>query len=527
MLPALLGVSGTALAENVKLLPTVAVSYLHSDSERPEGDSTLESVTVTPSLIASYSGSKLQTRLLVSHDEVHRSVSFDDDETESTDSNKGFTSFDYSGSLQLVDNVLSLDFNGNQGYQNIDPAGVFSDQRSIANLDDIAKTKSHSVGFQFVTPRPKYFGMSASGRYSEISSDQQTGASSRLDDENKSLGVNLYSGDRLESVKWNLSSSFIDTERLTGNNVESKRTNGSLYFGLFNDVSLVITGSTESNDLSNNEALSQDFGNDTYGAGFSWSGRAGRRVDITYNQSEEQDGETKNFVGFDVNWPFSPRTNLTANYGRRFFGESKSFSFNHTMRRIRTSIRYNESVTTYSRLISQPQVLGLLVCSAGDTTLDSCFVPDSLDYEPGPEEQATEIVGLVGEISEQVTLSKRFLAIIGYDFRKLSVNATYSRSNIDYLESDRKQIEKALGLTANFKLSPRTSLTFSTEYSEFERNLALNSDELIKSSLSLNYKFTQDLVASFGFDYVDRESDEQSLDQTDRRLAFDISYKFN
>lgn len=526
MLPALLSVSGSGLAEEFRVLPGIALSYLHTDSEQLDSNSNLNSVTVTPSLIANYTSAKLQTRLSVSHDQVHRRLSFDGDERASSDTDKGFTSFDYSGSLEVVENVFSLNFNGTQGYQNIDPSGIFFDQRSITDLDDIAKTKSHSAGFQFVTPKPKYFGMSASGRYSEISSDRQTNTTNQLDDKNTSLGVNLYSGERLKSVRWTLNSSYTKTERITDDNVESRRSSGSVYFGLFNDISLVVTGSIESNDLSNNEALSQGFGNDTYGAGLSWTGRAGRRIDVTYNNSEEQNGETKNFVGFDINWPFSTRTSLAANYGRRFFGESKTFSFEHSMRRIRTSISYNESVTTYSRLVTEPQALGLLVCSVGDTTLNSCYIPESIDYVPGPEEEASEIIGLVGEINEQVTLSKRFLATIGYDFRKLSVSANFSRSNIDYLESDRQQIEKAVGLTANFKYSPRTSLTFSTQYSEFERNLSLNDDESIKSSLDLNYKFTERLVASLGFDYVDRESDEQVLNQTDRRLSLEISYQF-
>ena len=454
LLPAILGMQNAAWAENLNLVPSVTTSYLHTNADTASDETELDSFSLTPSVVATYTSKKLETRVKVEHEILDRKIAFTNSDKPDINNNEAFTTYNYSGNLSVVENLLSLNFFGRQNYQNLNPTDAFFDERFL-NLENLSKTQNHSAGFTFASPNAKYVGFSTSGRYAKTESDQQFDTIRELNDSNLYLRASLYSGSDFDYVRWNVNSSFTDTERKAEDDIISRNTRANVYIGLLSNVSLVLTGTTESNDLSDESNESRRFGNDTYGAGLSWSGRAGRRIDITYNRSENENGETRNFVGGDINWPFSNRTSLTANYSRRFFGEAKSLSINHAHKRIRTSVTYNESVTTYSRLVSQPQLLGLLVCPIADTTGENCYVPDSLNYVPTAEEQSSEIIGLLPEISEQVTLTKAMRANIAYDFRKLTISANLSRSELSYLETNREQIEKSGAITGKLQIESK------------------------------------------------------------------------
>ena len=169
-----------------------------------------------------------------------------------------------------------------------------------------------------------------------------------------------------------------------------------------------MTGNSETNEYRGSETLgSRELSFDSAGVGLSYYLSRGRFIDITYNESTRDSEDKEEFLGVNLVWQFSARTSVTANYGRRFYGKSGNFAFTHNRKRLRTTIGYNESVSSYTRLIAEEQSLGTFVCPSNAVDFSGCFQPDTLDYQLAPGESLRELNALVPEISEEITLRRR------------------------------------------------------------------------------------------------------------------------
>ena len=520
-----MGLSSHALSNELVIRPEISASFLHADLKREFGQGTVNSISLTPSLAASYTSKRVNSGLNIAYENVDRDLSFDS-QPENTDDSKGFTDYNASFSIEAIENVLSFNLGGKQSYQNTDPSNAFFSDR-ILGLDEVTKTNSHSYGANLNLSKGDYVGLVAQAGRTDANSDQtQDGTVRELASENASASLNLFSGKELRRVTWNLSSSYYDTNGTNVNDITSKRTSGSIYLGLTGNFKLVVTGSSEKNDFPNDEQLSRTLATDNLGAGLSWQGKNDRRIDITYNKSEKDGEEDKNFVGFDINWPFSTRTYFQANYGRRFFGESKAFSLTQKGRKFHFTARYDESVTSYSRLISSPTNLGSFVCPIGQSGFDDCFIPDTPDYELQPGEQLDDLIILLPEISEQVTLRKRAEATLGYDFRRLRARLTYGKADSEYLTIEREQEETYLSLQTNLRIGTKTSITWNNRYYEYDRSQNLSDDEIFSSDLTINHKFSSNLKGSLTVSYSDRDSNQASLIRRDEQVSLKVTYSF-
>jgi uncharacterized protein (PEP-CTERM system associated) len=90
-------------------------------------------------------------------------------------------------------------------------------------------------------------------------------------------------------------------------------------------------------------------------------------------------------VGF--NWTPTPRTNLSASIGERYFGPTRTLDFSHRMRLLVVNARYNQDVTTSRSLLTQQ------LSASTASTLDSLFlaqIPDPVARRQAVQQAITQ-----------------------------------------------------------------------------------------------------------------------------------------
>ena len=458
-----------------------------------------------------------------------------------------FTEFEYAGNLNIIDNVLQVFGQGSQGYRSFRPETYISSD-FLLNSDDLTKITSHSAGASLNIPRGNIWGLGVTGRYSETRSDNtleeaENGSSSPLNQSinSKSTFANatLVNGNWFRNGYWNVNAVFQSTDRQDRGTFESLSANAQLGFNLYKDFGVLITGTHEENDidgeLSNflNRYNNQFAKFDTYGAGINYRPAEGRFFNVTLNKivtDGEDDGNT--FVGVSTSWQFTPRTSIQADYGRRYYGDAGSFRFNYGTKIIRSAITYQESTTSFSRLMYDVVDAGTFVCPAGAVDIIDCFQPDTLDYEMQAGEQVVQFSQLVSELTDQVILRRQLGASIGFQRRRLKISTDFRYIDTDYSIDDRQQIQKQVGVTGNLQMGSRSSLYSRIQYTQMDNTINGSKAENDTKVYSIGWstRLSRGLSVSTDLRYLDGGTNNavgrESLDLNETRISLSMTYNF-
>lgn len=497
-----------------------------------EQESQVDTIEVAPSIGATFKSRKTSSRLTVDHRifETRGGDVLDGANTES--SRTSYTSYLLNSDISVIDNLLSIDLAGEQRFV---PSGVnnnfISDE--FLNSDSLTKTERYSGGFNFQLLRGDYLNFTAQGSHSKIKSGitSEDPFSNRIDSESQSLRTVITEGDNVDFMSWEFLTSFQKSNSTDRDDFITRRTLGNVYFGLMDDFQFLITGSTESN----NGAFGTSFTGqssikfDTYGAGFAWSPKPSREIEITFNESKEQDGERETYVGARVNWQFSSRTSLAAEYGRRFFGRSGTMQFTYNTRFLRSSISYNELLTNFSTQTGVNADVQTFVCPIGETDVTFCFQPDTLNYELGAGEEFVPFASISPEITDEVRISKALRGTIGFQRNRLTSSLTFSHNDISFLESNRTQKTILVGLNNSLAIGRKTTLTLVANYQENDQVTDSVSEKVdtINGSFGATYRINPSLSSSLRYTYSRRKGLANSADIESERIALSINYIFN
>ncbi|TDF37310.1 TIGR03016 family PEP-CTERM system-associated outer membrane protein [Alteromonadaceae bacterium M269] len=527
-------------AGELEIKPRLSTSILsyetQTDSDAfPEGD--VLSVVANPSVTLTYESPIFDTLFLINHRNIRQD--FEDQD----DISSNFTEYTFRSSVDIVKNYLTAQASSNLNFRNTDPTQTLVNDFFLGG-GDLTKVRNSGAGLFFTTPNPRLFGIDWSGQFAKIESEQTTTPDQslnlqNLDSENTQYNFRFYEGDNFQRVSWNLTTEFQDTTREDSNqnDLRSRTIDGRISFALLSKLRLTLVGNNEENQLRNGNDNDLGIGSldfTSYGAGLEWYSSPQRRIAVTFNRTDDEDdgndntqedGEN-NFLGVDVNWAFSSRTNLQANLSRRFFGESKSGRFNYNTRSFRISASYNESLTTFSRLLANNEDLGVFVCPAGDPQLSSCFQPDTLSFQLQPDQQFFSFFEQIPEISEEVTLRKFGSLDFGYNRTRLTVSLALSASQTEFLETQREQDNNSIRLSTNYQLSQKTTLVANANFTRTEFTDTNTKDDVRNHSIGINREFSQKLSADFSFRFLDRDSDDIDRDLQDRRLTLELTYNF-
>jgi len=481
-----------------------------------------EVFVINPSLLGSYSSRALLASIYASHSKIWQGDNAEDF-NEDTNTKNNFTDFKYKSSLTLIENSLLLTLDGAQNYQSFNQQQTYFNN-GIVGVDNLTKRRSDIARLDFYIPNPQYFGLTLNSAYSKTRTEQSQEGQTGVDGNNVGVSVNLYQGKRIRLVNYDIYVDYNDTTRSIFQNFESTLVKGSIGFPVIRNVDFIVTGSKNKYDINQTE-----FGrpnSHTYGAGLKWSPGNRRNISLTYNRFK-QDERQSAFLGINLAWVFSNRTALNFDYSKKFYGDSYRLAFTQSLKFLRTSVKYSEELTTYSRLGSfNTNTNDGFVCEFGSVELIDCFQPDSLDYQLQAGEEFRASTEIATDISEEVILRKSGMASIGYERRKVSASIIASYRRTEFLESDRLSINRRLSLKLSYNIGHRTNISLASGI-ETVRLSELETADTTKT-IGLNFKrsISQYLNMNVAARLLDRKSDNFERNGSDKRLSVGIDYTF-
>lgn len=499
--------------------------YAYETTLNDETESDQYAGVIEPAITAIFTSKKLNGALNAKRTEV-----FQEDEASSLSGidrdSGGFTSLNLRSDLSIIDQLLNLSINGSQSYRSGQQGnGLLSDP--VAFSGELSKIQSYTSTLSFVTPNPRWVGLTAEATRSETKVDESATVQNNLNSQNNAFIASIYSGNKFDNFLFQLSGQVINTQRAGGRDFDTHAFNSNLEFGLVGDVSWTINGAVIEYDFSDNTSGSsrREIDTTSYGSGLKWQPARGRSIEINYNQLEEDDNKT-DFIGANLAWAFSSRTALFVNYGKRFYGDAIQASFNYNLRHFRSSFSYSESVTSFSRvnlIIGEPQ---LFICDIGTSDLGSCFQSTGLEQELQPGQEFRAGSSIEADLVDEVFIGKSANWSFGYDKGRLRTSLNFGYLESEFLESDRKQENQLADFSTLYKLGKRTNLRFDANYSK--RQLAQSERDTITKSIEigLDKTISNKTSADLGFRFVDRDSGLTNANIRDKRITLGFTYTF-
>ncbi|MFT5294842.1 MAG: hypothetical protein ACI9YH_000852 [Colwellia sp.] len=510
-----------SIAGELKVNASVAANtYAYETRQANSKDISNQAIVVLPSLLTSYSSKRLLTSFKIDHTKVEQRNYIEG-------ADKNYTDYKYNADLALILNTLNLSIRGQQGHRAISQEQEFITDK-ILSAADLTKFNNNSVVINFAVPNHNYFGLSIQGVYSEIETGESIDDSAGLDGDNTAASIQLFQGKNTRNYTFNFAAQHNNTTRTNLGDFKSSLIQGSVGISIAQNMSFILTANNE--DYGNNQdAFSRrtSLGSTSYGAGIQWQPRNGKLLKLTYNQLEEEEGENEgNFVGVNLDWAFSNRINLKFNYGKKFYGDAYSLDFSHALKSVRSTITYSEQVTSFGRLQTTINPIGLFVCPFGSFALSECFQADSTTYQLKAGEEFRTLSEIDSDISEEIIFTKAGSFNLAYQKRRIKVVITASYRKTEYLESDQIQTNHNIRLNLSYMLSRRTNLSFSNVIGKISNSENVPSETILNTSVTLERMISKKLQINAGIRIIDRDSEVEVRNIKDKRLTVGLNYNF-
>lgn len=512
-------------AGEIDFQPSLTAEYVYFESER---DNQLPSefdnrtYVVEPSLRTLYQSTRVDGFWLVDHREVMQ----EKDALNGEDLDESYTNSAYGAQARLIENMLSVQVAGNLSYRGSGQRGTFVADEFLSP-SDLIRVRTNSALVNFQIPNNRYIQIAWQGNFSKAEAEQATDSATNFDNDSFGARTTISQGREFKAIGWDFDVQWNKTKREGFQDLLTRRTNGRVSAKLASSIRAIAVTERDEYQFDTSDFAVGRANLDTvvYGAGLSWQPSDQRRFDLTYNSIEEGINATE-YVGVDFDWAFSPRTSASGSYGRRFYGDSYAFSLSHNRKHLRVTGQYSEEVTTFARLNSITNDLGVFVCQAGEIELASCFQPDTLSYELEADEQFISFLDFDSEINEEVQLRKVGSITLGYELRKLSISLTATHSDIEFLETGLTRQSESYQAAASYQLSRRTtaSVTLGQSIRDFSESNSEDQTSTVNTSIRRN--FSESLSISVAYRYLDRSSSDDLFNLTDNRFTTKLVYSF-
>jgi uncharacterized protein (PEP-CTERM system associated) len=488
---------------------------------------------VRPQLSLNFTSKRTNAFWQATSNHVRRSL-------QDADVTNNYTNYAYGGSFAAIKNLLTFAASGALNYRSTAANGFLVDN-FLLNAGNLSKTRSNRFSTDFTLPRGDYFGHSTKISYSATESEKRENSLNQLNSNVLSITTNTYTGNDFEHFSAQVRSVFSLSKRSVNGDYTNRRVNGDMSYRFIDNFGFIVSASHEANQVkSQNDVFSNLRQFNSVGAGLIWRQAENKLISLTWNKADntaiETDDDNKGYIGANVNWQFTPRTQVSADYTRRFFGESGNFSFQHRLKKFRTQITYSEEVTSFSRLIAEPENLGVFICADGISDLAACFQPSSLNYQLQPNEQFVQFNAQNPVINDQLILRKGLSWQLGTDLRRTKVSLSGRYFDNEYLESDRRSRTYSAGTSVSFGIGPKTNISWTT-------NAAVTDDmfgglkgtsEVLNTKLSMERKISRYFSLSLELSYLTRDTEGTTIesvgfsglsgDLTDRQIALNLKY---
>jgi uncharacterized protein (PEP-CTERM system associated) len=523
--------SANELTWAVGLDNEVVYQDVYSDEQQQSINST--NFIVRPQLSLNFTSKRANAFWRATHNNVSRSL-------EDADVTNNYTNYAYGGSVTAIQNLLTFTASGALNYQSASANGFLVDS-FLLNAENLTKTRSNRFGADFTLPRGDYFGHSSQINYSTTESERRENSFNQLNSDILSINTKTYTGNDFERFSAQIDSSFSVSDRSVNGDYTNRRLGGSMSYRFISNLGFLVTANHEANQVkSANDVFSNVRQFNSAGAGLVWQQAENKFISLTWNRADsdavEADEDNKGFIGANVNWQFTPRTEVSADYTRRFFGESGNFSFQHRLKKFRTQITYSEEVTTFSRLIAEPENLGVFICTDGISDLAACFQPSSLNYQPQPNEQFVQFSVQNPVINDDIILRKGLSWQLGTELRRTKVSFSGRYFTNEYLEVDRLSRTYSASTSLAFAIGQKTNISWTTDAAITDDIFegAKGTSEVLSTKLSLDRDIGRYFNLSLNFSYLQRETEGRVIDNggltglsgdlKDRRVSLELKY---
>jgi uncharacterized protein (PEP-CTERM system associated) len=539
----LLFIAHASTAGEVKFSASLDAEAIEQQINVVDGDVDIGSSNQIIRPIASirYISRDLNAFLQGTHNHVRRQL-------DGSNNIQDYPSLSYTGSYDVVKGLLSLNAGGSQSYRN-EGVNTFLLDDFLLNGDNLNKVTSHRASATLSLPRGKYFGLDSTAEYSKNKSDNNNQNSSSVgslfDSQGYTLSLSALSGKRIRGIRSILTGNLNFVKRSSQEDFFSQRANLSNDIKVYKQLGIALNASYENNELKSDTDTSFDGFREFYsiGAGLVWQATVNRSIEIAWNRSYTEPvggiGETedKNFISYDINWAFSDRTSIQGQFTRRFFGDAGNLSIIHQLRNWRSSLTYNETVNSTSQLANRSDQ-ALFICEGGSTNIADCLLSDSLSPDLEQGQVLQPIVVQSFGLNDRIILNKSLTAQTAVTRRRTTISLTGTKSEIEELEFDRVIDTANIRFQVAFKLSNRTGLSISSNYSvaEFVNTGEQQKQTTREQSIELTRQLSERFTVAINLRHLDRKGEAIIGNNanfgglngplTDNRATFKVSYKF-
>lgn len=486
--------AGVSNAVDWKLTPHLAVSETYSDNIglAPHGQERSDWVT---QIMPGFSLYRDSARLKLNVNYGLQALFY----ASESDRNTVNHVLDAKGNAELVENLFFLDATAGMSQQNISLLGPQSaDNLSLAGNRTDVRTLSLSPYLR------KNFGVAATGeaRYThEVvdAGDQDSKADRVL--------LKLASGPSFGRLGWGLNYAKEKTDFSNFPDVEREVVSGTLSYLLRPNLSLIGTAGREENTyVFTGSAPEGSF----WSAGFSWAP--------------------------------TPRTDIGASVGRRFFGSTHALNFNHRQQRAVWNLSYTQDIVT-----SQSQLFALSVADSPAFTAlyrqYETIIPDPVarrQFATGVLGTASRVFNPLNFLTQQTFLEKKLLATLALNGAKNTVvlslfdqirdaetigAVTSPLGGFDFANSGRVE-QRGGSLFWSYRVAPRTSSNVSVGYSRntFSDIDREDRDKFFK--IGLTRQMDTRLAASLDFRRLQRDSSQSGSDYRENAIIASVNMIF-
>jgi uncharacterized protein (PEP-CTERM system associated) len=515
----LCSVQTLSIAGELKVNASVAATIYAYETQQANSEAiSNQAIAVLPSLLTSYSSKRLLTSFKIDHTKVEQ-------KNDIGGADKNYTDYKYDADLALILNTLNLSIKGQQGYRAIRQEQEFIADK-ILTTGDLTKFNNNSAIIDFAVPNPKYFGLSIQGSYSEIETEESIDGAVGLDGDNTAASIQLFQGKNAKDYTFNFAAQHNNTTRTNLGDFKSSLVQSLVGISIAQNMSFILIASDEDYDNSQDTfSRRTNLDSTSYGAGIQWQPRNGRMLKLTYNQLKKGENES-NFVGVNLDWAFSSKTNLKFDYGKKFYGDAYNLDFSHALKSVRSTITYSEQVTSFGRLQTTINPIGLFVCQFGSFDLSECFQTDSTTYQLKAGEEFRTLSEIDSDISGEIIFTKTGNFNLAYQKRRIKAIITASYRKTEYLGSDRIQTNRNIRLNLSYKLSRRTALSFSNVIGKISNSDNRPSDTILNTSIELERMISKKLQINVGIGIIDRDSEAEVRNIKYKRLTVGLKYNF-
>lgn len=535
-----LSVGCLAMAGELRLNAGVDASIVEQQiktKDDPKQTINATNIIIKPNASIAYEAKDFDVFLKGTHNQVRRQL---ENETTTQD----FTEYSYSGNYDIVENTLALAASGNRSYFS-NSLNSFLVDDFLLNSDSLNKNTSNRASLLLNIRRGKFYGLSATTSYDKIVSelnDNFLPDDSVFKNETYGLILNAISGEGLDGARVSLTSNLQYSKRDLGQDFVTQQVSISSDIEAYGDFGLALNATYENNEIRTEIEVENNGLREFYsvGAGLIWQPRGDRYIEVLLNRSttssllDEDEDEEDTFVSYNVNWAFSARTSIQANFTRRFFGDAGNVSFRHQKKNWRSSINYSEVVSSNSQLLNSNNV-GLFICENGSTDITDCRLSDTLQPELTPGETLQSFVVQNLNINDRIIIRKALAAQTAVTRRRTTLSLVASSTQDEEVQFNRIFDVSTVRASLAFSLTHNTTIQYAFNHSKTELDQEGEIDSAItkEHSVQVRRQLTRRLSTSLSLRYLDRNGEVNrgipSLiglngPLTDRRLTFQVSY---